>query len=301
MKWIWPLVLLSCSFSGFAQVAPPKHWQKDGGNLEQRYGEIKCSLLLISTADGYGTGFFVSADGDVATASHVLGQRSYTSLPDNKIKVDLAIPSTFEITDDKGTKTTLRADQVEKNGDAWGADVALVKTGIKTNCWPASADDQSTIPGEHLITMGFPGIAFGSVALYSGIMSARLRLDYLVGLTNTGQPVKPKNDSIRVQMPISPGLSGSPVINDENQVVGIVTNAGFSTQRLDMLIQANRQHAFDAFNPPPAPPVAGQVQITFNVFEIVAELAETLREFGSPGYGDAVPIIYLRKAPPSNH
>jgi len=270
-------------------------------DLEQRYLAIKCSLVLIRTTDGYGTGFFVSSDGDIATASHVLGPRSFTSLPNGKIKVDLAPPASFQIIDDKGMATAISASQIEKNGDAWGADVALIKTKIKTNCWLLQAEDQSTKPGEHLITMGFPGLAFGSVALYSGIMSARLKPDIIIGVTNTGQPVKPENESIRVQMPISPGISGSPVIDDMNRVVGIVTNAGFSTQKLDLLIQFNRGHAFDSMNPPAPPSVPGQVQVTFNIFSMVAELAETLREFGSPGYGDAVPINYLTKAPPSNH
>ncbi|HSY11321.1 MAG TPA: serine protease [Verrucomicrobiae bacterium] len=301
MKFIW-LLVVGLSVSAFAQVAPPKHWHKDDDGLEQHYRDLRCSLLLIRTGEGYGTGFFVSADGDVATASHVLGPRSYTSLPDKKMKVDLSPPASFEITDYEGKVHTIAGTQVESNRDAWGADVALIKTGIQTKCWLLPADDKSTVPGEHLITMGFPGLAFGSVALYSGIMSARLKPDILVGVTNTGEAVQQKNEFIRVQMPISPGLSGSPLVNDRNEVVGVVTAAGFSTQKLDMLILANRQHAFDALNPPPAnPPPPGQAQVTFNVFQIVAELAESLREFGSPGYGDAVPITYLRKAQPTNH
>jgi S1-C subfamily serine protease len=97
-------------------------------------------------------------------------------------------------------------------------------------------------------------------------------------------------------MPISTGLSGAPVIDDRNQVVGIVTNAGASTQDLDLLLQLYHLKAF-----PEAPPVVmvpGQVTVNLNVFSIVAQLAENLRNFASPGYGDAVPMRYLRKAAP---
>jgi len=276
-----------------AQVGPPS---KHDGSLEQRYANLRCALLLIRTTDGYGTGFFVSADGDVATASHVVGHRTFTTLQNGTMQVDLSLVPTFDVTDDSGKTTTIPADRVEKNGDAWGADETLIKTGIQTHCWLKSADDEPK-PGEHVITLGFPGVAFGSLALYTGIMSAKLKPDSIVGFNNLGQPVKQENEVIRVQMPISPGLSGSPLIDDMNRVIGIVTEAGFSTPRLNFLLEANRQHAFDALVPAPAPTPSrpGETQVTINIFSIVAELVENLREFASPGYGDAAPIGYLRK------
>lgn len=294
----------------FGQIAPPKHESRlhhlfaahrDIDNLQQRFNDLKCALVLIRTPNGYGTGFFISRDGDIATASHVLGQRTFTSQDNGKIQAGLEMPPSFTVVDGQSKSTEVPATNVEKNGDAWGADVAVLKSGIQTSCWLASTSDTDISQGEHLVTMGFPGLAWGSISIYTGILSAKLKLDLIIGATITGQLVKPENDFIRVQMPISPGLSGAPVIDDANRVVGIVTMAGASTQDIDLLIQLNHLNAS-----PEIPPVvvpgqqAGQKQVTvnLNVFSIVAQLAESLRTFASPGYGDAVPMRYLRKVKP---
>jgi hypothetical protein len=62
-----------------AQVAPPKRESNSAHvkhsraeNYSQRFNSFKCALVLVRTPTEYGTGFFVSPDGDIATASHVL-------------------------------------------------------------------------------------------------------------------------------------------------------------------------------------------------------------------------------------
>lgn len=303
-KRIWLLIIaLAASNLGAAQVVPPKHesWLhhlfrshvSSPNNLEQRYRALKCALVMIRIPEGFGTGFFISSDGDIATASHVIARRIFISQPDGKIRTELAMPPLFTVIEEQGRRTDVSAEKVEKNGDAWGADVAVIKSGIEAKCWLTTADAIPLHPGQHLITMGFPGLAWGSLSIYTGIMSANLKLDLVLGTTTAGQPVVPKNEFIRVQMPISTGVSGSPVIDDENRVVGIVTLAGASTRDIDQLIQLNRLNAF-------AVPPAGPNQVTLNVFSVVAQLAESLRAFASPGYGDAVPIRYLKKAPQDN-
>lgn len=288
------MVTLFLASRVLAQVAPPPD------NLVQRYNSLKCALVLIRTTTSFGTGFFVSSDGEIATASHVLGQRMFTSQPNGKMKADLILPTSFTVVDTHGRSTDVPATNVEKNGDAWGVDVALLKSGIHTACWLRIANNDTTIPGEHLITMGFPGLSWGSLAIYTGILSARLKLDLVLGVTNTGEPVKPENEFLRVQMPISPGLSGAPIVDDRNQAIGIVTLAGASTRDIDMLIQLNH---LNAFAPPAAVPVAppgAQQQVILNAFSLLAQLAESWRTFASPGYGDAVPIRYLRRAKQDN-
>jgi S1-C subfamily serine protease len=294
-----------------AQVAPPKResrWHhefsrhRENDNLPQRFAQLRCAFVLIRTTTDFGTGFFVSSDGDIATAAHVLGQRTFLDAGAGKMTASLTLPTSFIIVDSDGKSTEIPANSVEKNGDAWGADVALVKSGIHTNCWLALAPDDKGTPGEHLVTLGFPGLAWGSLSMYTGIMSAIIKPEFVVGITNKGEGVKPQNDFIRVQMPVSPGLSGAAIINDENRVIGILTNAGASTRDIDLLIQLNHLNAFAVAPPVVAPPTAGQQQVTWNlnVFSIVAQLAESLRNFASPGYGDAVPIHFLKKESQGN-
>jgi len=301
------VAFLCCLATG--QVAPPKHESNfahvkhsRAENYRQRFEAIKCALILIRTPTGVGTGVFISPDGDIATASHVLGDRTFKSDPDGSIEAGINMPPTFTITDCHGTATDVLSTNVEKNGDTWGTDLAVLRSGVHTNCWLLMDPTAVTDPGEPLITMGFPGLAWGSLSIYTGIVSvASIKLDLIIGFTDTRQPVKPKNEFIQVQMPISTGLSGSPIINDENRIIGIVTMAGASTTDIDLLIQL---HHLNAFAVPQSmgvqPPPPGQQQVTLNVFSLLAELAESLKAFASPGYGDAVPIRYLKREPPHN-
>src|SRR5579864_6079703 len=102
-------MVVACWFCGrtCAQVRPPKQEShlhhifgahRDSDNLAQRFNELKCALVLIRTANGFGTGFFVSRDGDIATASHVLGQRMFTSEDNGRMKTELVLPQTFNVT-----------------------------------------------------------------------------------------------------------------------------------------------------------------------------------------------------------
>jgi hypothetical protein len=102
-------------------------------------------------------------------------------------------------------------------------------------------------------------------------------------------------------MPISAGLSGAPVIDDENRAVAIVTNAGGWTQDLDHLLLAFHSGAFEAPQPPPNPQQPpNSITFSLNSMALTAELAGLFHDFASPGYGDAVPLRYLKKPPQHN-
>jgi len=284
-------------FSGkmHAQVASPKHESRlrhlfgshrDSDNLEQRYKDLSCALVVIKSGNSQGTGFYISPDGDVVTALHVLG---------NKIVERVGIGDQFKITLNSADTITIRNTREEfvvpianldhSNGDAWGADLALIKTGKPATCWLRSGDDATAKPGQHVISLGFPGLAFGSLSLYTGIISAKLKSDLLIGTTTTGQPLKATNEFLRVQMPISTGISGAPVIDDENRVLAVVTQAGAWFSDLEVLTQLQRMR--DA--------AGNQQNNSSDLVSATAHLAEVFHDFASPGYGDAVPLSYLAK------
>lgn len=287
-----------------AQVPSPKHPSKkaDTNELQQRVENLKCALVLIEAGPRLGTGFYISADGDVATASHVIGDRSFSRNPIAGINVTIAVPTVMFFTDSKGERMEVPASALENNPDAWLVDVARLKTGRNTSCWLREVDDRQSLPGEHLITLGFPGLSFQTLTVYSGIMSARLKTNLPTVILTTGEAVPPSNEFIRVQMPISAGLSGAPIIDDENRAVAVVTNAGGWTQDLDRLMLAFRGGAFQepptppvAPTPPMAQPAPNTISFTLNSMALTAELAGLFHDYASPGYGDAVPLRYLRK------
>jgi len=284
------LIAYLLGYNVFAQVPKPS-----SGDLSRRFDDIRCALVVIQSGVRQGTGFYISADGDIATASHILGNRIITEKNDGTFELKIGIPPVMTITNSKGENSDFAASSIDVNGDAWAADVAVIKSGKATRCWLRTGRDDLVKPGQHLIAMGFPGLAFGSLSLYTGIMSARLKSDLISGTTVEGKPLKATNDVIRVQMPISTGLSGAPVIDDQNRVIAVVTSAGAWTQDLEFLIEMQRQ---GAFAPPPS--LSNPQQVNLNVFSVLGQLAGIFHDYLSPGYGDAVPMRYAKKSPPSN-
>ena len=174
---------------------------------------------------------------------------------------------------------------MEVNADDWIYDLALLKSGKTAPCWLETGNDKLVTTGQHVLTMGFPGLAFGSLSLYTGIVSAtHLRSDLVMGFTIQNEMLKPSNDFIRVQMPISTGISGAPIIDDENRVVAVVTQAGAWGPDLETLTQLRESILRSGANQP------GNI---LNLASATGHLAELFRDFASPGYGDAVPLSYL--------
>jgi V8-like Glu-specific endopeptidase len=50
----------------------------------------------------------------------------------------------------------------------------------------------------------------------------------------------PQNEVFRVQMPVSPGISGSPLLNEKNQVIGVIIAPGAWNPDFDSLNQVVR-------------------------------------------------------------
>lgn len=279
-----------CINAGFAQIPPPKHESRfhhlfsphrEGEDLEHRFVDLSCAVVVLQSGNRMGTGFYVNADGDVVTASHVLGDRTFAA-EGNQVRVTLHPPERISVRDHNGD-FTVPSTNIESNADQWSADVAVLKTAHHTSCWFATGDVSSVRAGQHAVALGFPGLAFGSLSLYAGIVSARLRSDLVVGSTASGQPLRGATELFRVQMPISPGISGGPVIDDENRVIAVVVSAGAWSPVLESLTEAARRGGI---------PALGQ-NTGMNLLNAVAQLATIFHDYASPGYGDAVPMSYL--------
>jgi hypothetical protein len=289
------LAVITITFSLWSvapsQIAPPHpesrwhhifspHREKD--NLEDRYEELRCALVLVDAGTQIGTGFFISGDGDVVTAFHVLGRQMY-SQEGGKITISLVSMPTFRIKT-AAEEYTVPLSALESQGDTWGNDLAVLRTGRETKCWLHFGNDKLAKPGQHVVALGFPGLAFGSLSLYTGIISGRLKNDLVSGVTLQGQPLKHTNEFLRVQMPISTGISGGPVVDDDNRVIAVVTQAGAWGFDLETLTEQWKSMA------------AGQMTNMSADQVTTAHLAEIFHDYASPGYGDAVPLSYLKRS-----
>lgn len=278
-----------CCLGAAAQIAPPKHesrWHhifsrhREQNNLEQRYGALKCALVVVDSGIEQGSGFFISAEGDIVTAFHVLGFADYVP---NGQQITVTLHSQPTIRIKTTTEFSVPIANLENNATAWTADLAVIKTGYQAPCWLKLGDDKSVKVGQHVIAFGFPGLGFGSLSMYSGIIVARLKNDLPIGMSAQG-PLKHANDFLRVQMPISTGISGGPLINDDNEVIGIITAAGAWGVDLEELTQAWKRMTLGI----PQPGISPDLVET-------AHLAEIVHDYASPGYGDAVPVGYLKR------
>jgi S1-C subfamily serine protease len=289
MKRLIIVTLISFSVLSSAQVAPPKRQSKhqtqdEADNFQQRYEDLKCALVIIQSGNKLGTGFYANGSGDVVTASHVLGDQLINPLADGRAQIALVQPTTYRVKNSK-EEFDVPASGLSLNADDWQVDLAVLRTGRPAPCWLQIANDKDVKPGQHVITMGFPGLAFGSLTIYTGIVSARLKSDLIAGKTIQGNAFKRTNENFRVQMPISTGISGSPIIDDNNRAIAVVTQAGAWSGELESLTAKERIRQQN----PQTANQSGNSELSV----AVAQLALLFHDWMSPGYGDAVPLSYL--------
>jgi S1-C subfamily serine protease len=87
-------------------------------------------------------------------------------------------------------------------------DLALIKTEVTPAYVFGGSSDQSVAPGDHIYAIGSPAGLEKTVT--SGIISAMGRRLLEVG------------DSMQVDVPLNPGNSGGPLLNEKGDVIGIV-------------------------------------------------------------------------------
>jgi len=167
-------------------------------------------------------------------------------------------------------------------------DVAAINTGLKTDCFIALGKSDDVRVGDPVISIGFPGSATSGV-LYAGFLSAKHNhVPTVIGpVKDTTDFRSVSRDIFRVQMPVTAGASGSPVIDDNNKVVAVVSEIPVVwTTELSGFIHAVQSGGTGSI-----------VMSGFNTTAILAQLALIVKEFESPGAGLAVPISYLRLPP----
>jgi len=164
-------------------------------------------------------------------------------------------------------------------------DLALLKTDVRSPCFiPVGSSGTSRI-GDPVIVIGFPGSSATGV-LYEGFISSlQVATPTTIGQTEgTDKLCQVSMDVMRLQMPITRGASGAPVISAKDEAIGVVSEIPIIwTQELTRLVLAyaregSGSHVF----------ING-----FDTTKVLSQLSWVVSEFESPGAGIAVPLSYL--------
>jgi S1-C subfamily serine protease len=155
-------------------------------NQEERdRGQVPVNEEAKPTQHSFGTGFFVSSDGEILTNNHVVaGCRNLT------------------------TKGGLPVQVISRNP---ASDLALVKAEIKPDQIAVFRGGTSPRVGDTVVTFGFPlpGVLSSEGNVSTGILSAT------TGLQNDIR-------FVQISAPVQPGNSGGPVFDTSGHVVGVV-------------------------------------------------------------------------------
>ncbi len=178
--------------------------------IEEIAEKIRKSLVVVShlgrdgSITGSGTGFVISEDGLVATCKHVIGEA-------RRIKVELADGAVHDVTE----------------VHAWDRkqDLAVLRIGEK-GLTPLRLGDSDTLrQGSPIVAMGNPhGLEFSVV---QGVVSA------MRDVREDGTQM------IQLAIPIEPGNSGSPLLDYEGNVHGVLTMKSLVTDNLGFATPVN--------------------------------------------------------------
>jgi tetratricopeptide (TPR) repeat protein len=189
----------------------PKQKEESIENLPSLIKRIKPSVVIIFAYDGkgeflqLGSGFFVSQNGDIITNYHVLQGASSAEVKTSDGKT---YPITYIVAEDEQS------------------DIIRLSVDIPSKyVLPLSLSE--TIPeiGERIIVYGSP-LGLENTVSDGIVSSVREIFDY--------------GKIIQITAPISPGSSGSPVLNMNGEVIGIATFQFIEGQNLNFAIPSER-------------------------------------------------------------
>jgi tetratricopeptide (TPR) repeat protein len=179
-------------------------------NLPELVKRIKPSAVAIETFDvkggllSRGSGFFISAD-KVITNNHVIEKS-------NRVEINLV----------NGKKYTVKG-VLAVDGEG---DLAVLQVDVPQGlAIPLPIEKHVPQEGESIVVIGNPYGLEGSVT--NGIVSAV-------------REISGYGKIIQITAPISPGSSGSPVVNMRGQVIGVATLQAAEGQSLNFAVPSER-------------------------------------------------------------
>ena len=166
---------------------------------------VAVNVLKTDGSTFTGTGFVVTEDGVIATSRHVLDDALYVNVTFN---------------------TGAVSGQAVKLDEADQVDLALLKIDARYLPAVTLGDSDYVLPGQEITVIGNPRRLQNTVS--SGLISQ----------------VRRKNDGTllhQISAPISPSSSGSPVFNEDGQVISVAFGSykGEGNQNLNFAVPSN--------------------------------------------------------------
>ena len=155
----------------------------------QRIGQAP-TVAKPKQVGGSGTGFFVSSSGLIVTNHHVI---------EGATEILVTVP----------TGEQIKAQVISKSAST---DLAVLKIDYETDNYLNFASPGAADIGDDVFTLGFP---------ISDILGKEVK--YSEGVINSLSGIQGDATFFQISVPIQPGNSGGPLVNQAGDVVGIVT------------------------------------------------------------------------------
>ncbi len=192
-KWVFWLISIVLFFNTFGMIfqiysIPAIDFLLTSSKLSKKedIADYKKSVVVIKTEDSKGTGFSISSDGIILTNNHVVeGNKTVTILFPDEGRFIADVIHTYP-----------------------SVDLAVVKVNGENLPFLQLAKKTEFVDDEPIYFIGNP-------LSFTGIANEGTVIDYLK-LSDWNVPV------VMMKAPVYRGNSGSPVLNHEGQVIGIV-------------------------------------------------------------------------------
>lgn len=199
MKGLLIVALLTLHLFG-----PPRTFAQESGGYEQIVEDVMPAIVLVNSYDASGRNFkrgtgFCVTQDLFLTNYHVVENASRITIRTNDDRTYPVLPNSI----------------MEKS------DLALLKSASEVCARPLRLASAAPKPGEKIVVVGNPLGLTGTVS--DGIVSA----------------IRDSEDLVQITAPISPGSSGSPVLNLRGEVIGVATLNLKGGQNLNFAVSAS--------------------------------------------------------------